>query len=97
MAEITIPDELYRRLSEQAKSMNRSVEEYIEPTLRRLADYVELLTEWKPLTDEEWEREWEAWDRDAEELGRRLPPGFQVDDSREAMYFGSDEAELDSR
>jgi len=44
------------------------------------------------LTDEEWEREWEAWDRDAEELASRLPPGFQIDDSRESMYFGRDEA-----
>lgn len=95
MAEITIPDELYRRLSEQAKSMNRSVEEYIGPTLRRLADYGEPLSEGtKPLTGEAWRREWEAWRRDAEELGRRLPPGFQVDDSRETMYFGSDEAEV---
>jgi len=92
MPDISIPEDLFRRLIEQAKSMNRSVEEYVEPTLRQLAEYGQPLSEWKPLTDEEWEREWEAWDRDAEELASRLPPGFQIDDSRESMYFGRDEA-----
>jgi len=92
MPDISIPDDLFRRLSEQAKSLKRSVEEYVEPTLRQLAEYGQRLSEWKPLTDEEWEREWEAWDRDVEARASRYPPGFQVDDSREPMYFGSDEA-----
>ena len=93
MPDISIPEDLFRRLSDQAKSMNRSVEEYVEPTLRRLVEYGQPLSEWKPLTDEEWEREWEAWDRDVEARGSRYPPGFQIDDSRESMYFGKDEAE----
>jgi hypothetical protein len=91
MPDISIPHDLFRRLSDQAKALNRSVDEYILPTLQKLAEYGQPLSGSKPLSDEEWEREMEAWDRDAEELARRLPPGFQVDDSRESMYFDGDE------
>lgn len=93
MAEITVPEDLFRQLSEQARSMNRSVEEYVLPSLRMLDLHGEPLTEWKPLTDEVWEHEMEEWDRDIEARADRYPPGFLVDDSRELMYFGKDEAE----
>lgn len=93
MPDISIPEDIFRQISEQAKALNRSVDDYVLPTLQRLAEYGKPLSEGpKPLTGEAWEREMDAWDRDAEELARRLPPDFVLDDSREAMYFGSDEA-----
>jgi hypothetical protein len=93
MPDISIPDDLFRRLSDQAKALNRSVDAYVLPTLQHLADYGQPLSEWKPPTEEEWRRVWEEWDREIMARASRYPPGFQVDDSREAMYFGRDEAE----
>jgi len=91
---ISIPDDLFRRLSEQAKALNRSVEEYVEPALRYLAEYGEPLGEGMPLTDEEWERR--VGGMGPRCRGPSPPPTPGLPGRRqplwESMYFGSDKA-----
>ena len=47
-----------------------------------------------PLTGEAWYAELEAWKRDAESRAGRYPPGFVLDDSREAIYREREDAQL---
>ncbi len=39
-----------------------------------------------PLGPQEWQLEFDAWRRDAVLRADRYPPGFKLDDSRDAMY-----------
>ena len=95
MPSITVPGVVFRRLSERAAALNLSIDDHVEPTLAFLAEYgspppkVSLR-----LTGEAWKADREAWNRDAEAIAGRYPPGFVLDDSRETMYRERLDAQL---
>lgn len=93
MAQLNIPDETFRRLTEKAAALNISVEDLIQPALDRLAN--EAVTEpTLPLTGDAWLEAFEAWKRAAEARADRYPPGFVVDDSRETIDREREDAQL---
>jgi hypothetical protein len=47
-----------------------------------------------PLTGDAWRAELEAWKRDAAGRAERDPPGFVLDDSREAIYREREDAQM---
>jgi antitoxin (DNA-binding transcriptional repressor) of toxin-antitoxin stability system len=40
----------------------------------------------QPLTGNEWQREFDAWQRDVQARANRYPPGYAADDSRDSIY-----------
>ena len=83
MPTLTIPEDTYRRLAARAEALHVTVEQLVVPVLEREAD---VATPSRPLTEEVWRREIEAHRREVESRADRYPPGFRVDDSREAIY-----------
>ena len=67
-------------LSDQLQFFSRTPAVPAEPTL--------------PLTGEAWQAAWDAMRRDAEKRAGRYPPGFVLDDSREAIYAERLDAQL---
>jgi len=49
------------------------------------------LTDSQPLPRGEWQREFDAWQRDVQARAHRYPPGYVADDSREGIYRDSGE------
>jgi hypothetical protein len=79
--QLTIPEDTFRRLAAKAAALNISVEDLVAPVLDQVASQ-----DTSPLTGEDWQREREAWKRDAESRADRYPPGHVLDDSRETIY-----------
>jgi hypothetical protein len=95
MPVLVIPEDTFRRLSERAAALNISVDDLVRPALDRLAQGGSLTPEPpQPLTGDAWWAELDAWKQDA--LGRagRYPPGFILDDSRDAIYREREDAQL---
>jgi hypothetical protein len=91
MPDISIPDETFRRLSERAAALKISVSDLIMPTLESLGAPARTSDEpTSPLTGDAWRAKFEAMKRAAESRAGRYPPGFVLDDSREAMYWGEE-------
>jgi antitoxin (DNA-binding transcriptional repressor) of toxin-antitoxin stability system len=44
------------------------------------------LTDRQPLARDEWQQEFDAWQRDVQARAHRYPPGYVADDSREGIY-----------
>ncbi len=87
MATLSVPDETYQRLSERAAALEIGVDEFVRPTLERLASGV--ITGWEPrapLDGDAWLSEFDAWKQDAIGRAHRYPPGFVADDSRDSIY-----------
>jgi antitoxin (DNA-binding transcriptional repressor) of toxin-antitoxin stability system len=40
----------------------------------------------QPLTRDEWQREFDAWQRDVQARANRYPLGYAADDSRDSIY-----------
>ena len=96
MPQVTVPEETFRRLSERAAALNVSVDSFILPALERLIHEPEASRSdtQLPLTGDAWQKEFEAWRRDAENRAGRYPPGFVLDDSRETMYREREDRQL---
>jgi hypothetical protein len=95
MPQITIPEEMFRRLAARAAALSISVDDLIRPALQRLAEASTPAGEPPfPLSGEAWRAELDAWKRDAEARAGRYPPGFVFDDSREAIYREREDAQL---
>ena len=87
MPSVEIPEETFRRLAERAATRNLSVDDYVRPALDRLAEEEPLDPVLStPLTGDAWLAAWDAWTRDIENRSGRYPPGFVLDDSRDAIY-----------
>jgi hypothetical protein len=84
MATITIPDQTFAELARQASAAGISVEQFVLPLLEQAV----------PLepTPEERRRAFEEWQQEVRKRADRYPPGFRVDDSRETIYFGREDA-----
>ena len=65
----------------------------MKPALDRLAETGTAAPE-MPMTGEAWRAELAAWKRDAQNRAGRYPPGFVLDDSREAIYREREDAQL---
>jgi hypothetical protein len=88
MPHVVIPEDTFRRLSERAAALNISVNDFVKPALDRLAESGTPAPEPSlPLTGDAWRAELEAWKQDALNRTGRYPPGFVLDDSRDAMYY----------
>ncbi len=95
MANLTIPEDIFRRLAARANALNMTVDDLVTPVLDRLADSGDPQAESQsPLTGAAWQAELEAWKRDAESRANRYGPGFSLDDSRESMYREREDAQL---
>ena len=96
MPQITVPEDVFRRLSELAASLNIPVDAFALPALRRLVDETDAarLETPLPLTGEAWQAAMEEWRRAAASRAHRYPPGFVLDDSRETIYREREDAQL---
>jgi hypothetical protein len=85
MATITIPDTIFAELSDKAQKMGITVEQLVLPLLEKSVPVVP--------TPEERRRAFKEWQELVEKRADRYPPGFQVDDSRETIYFGREDTQ----
>jgi hypothetical protein len=96
MPSVNIPEETFRRLAEKAAALNVPIEELVRPALEELAQgpagAKHVLQ--PPLTGEAWKREFDAWTEEIEGRAGRYPPGFRLDDSREAIYGEREDSQL---
>ena len=46
------------------------------------------------LTDDEWQKGFDTWMKEVEARADRYPPGFVLDDSREAIYGERENSQL---
>lgn len=81
MATVTIPDAVYRRLESRASSLSISVEDLL-PTIIEQA--ISPLS--RPLTGDDWLREFDQWNREIQSRSHRYPEGYTINDDRESIY-----------
>ena len=87
MPNVMIPDETYQRLVERAAAQNIPVDELITSAVDYGAKYGPFPPDPPPpLTGDAWIAAMDEMKREAESRAGRYPPGFVLDDSREAMY-----------
>ncbi len=84
MATLTIPDTSYAYLVAQAALYNMTAEQFV--LQRLMAPNGPTPEPTPPLTGEAWRAVRDAMISDAEKRADRYPPGFVLDDSREAIY-----------
>ena len=95
MATVTIPDVAYTSLAAQAALRNITVEQFVLDQLQFLSRSPAVPAEpTPPLTGEAWRAVRDAMISDAEKRADRYPPGFVLDDSREAIYAERLDAQL---
>ena len=95
MPNVIIPEDTFRRLSERAAALNISVDDLVKPALDRLAESGTPVPESSlPLTGDAWRTELDTWKQDALSRAGRYPPGFVLDDSREAIYREREDSQL---
>lgn len=90
MPAITVADETYTRLAEQAAAAGVSVDEYVAPALHQIARRASPAAP-VDLPDDEWRKESEALLARARGRAYLYPPGFRADVSRESIYEGCGE------
>lgn len=92
MPAITVADETYARLAEQAAAVGVSVDDYVAPVLDQAARRNAAPTATPvDLPEDEWRKESEAFLARARARADLYPPGFQADVSRESIYEGCGE------
>jgi hypothetical protein len=84
MPSINIPEEIFRRLVDKAEALNTSIDALVQSALQGFAEANGNTPH--PLTGDAWRREFAAWTKEIEGRTGCYPPGFRVDDSREAIY-----------
>ena len=95
MAMLTIPDATYMDLASQAALRNITIEQFVLDQLQHLSKrQAEPPEPTPPLTGEAWRAVRDAMISDAEKRADRYPPGFVLDDSREAIYAERLDAQL---
>jgi hypothetical protein len=95
MPHVVVPEETFRRLSERAAARNISVDDLVKPALDRLAEGgTPASGPSLPLTGDAWRTELDAWKQDALSRAGRYPPGFVLDDSREAIDREREDTQL---
>jgi hypothetical protein len=94
MPSLTIPDELFERLTKRAAALNVTVEELIAPLLDVAAESAQSGHLSPSPTEEpfdDWKKKFDSWMVDVRARAHRYPPGFVMDDSRESIYERSGE------
>ncbi len=95
MTTIVIPDETYQRLAALATARNLTPDALATAALDQLAQQASTdrhaATTPVKLSDDEWKARFDALTQLIRSRSDRYPPGFQIDDSREAMYEGCGE------
>ena len=95
MATLNTVDASYADPAVQAALRNITVEQFLHDQMQHLSKrHAELPESPPPLTGEAWQAVWDAMRRDAEKRADRYPPGFVLDDSREAIYAERLDAQL---
>lgn len=94
MPSVTIPEEVFERLSKRAAALNVTVEQLIAPLLDLAAESHGSGHPAPSLTEasfDDWKKKFDAWMADVQGRAHRYPPGFVMDDSRESIYQGCGE------
>jgi hypothetical protein len=84
MATLTIPDQTFAKLARQASAAGITVEQLVIPILEQVGP--------PEPTPEDRKRALAEWDAMIRSRADRYPPGFKLDDSRETIYFGSEDS-----
>jgi hypothetical protein len=95
MPQLTIPKDIYERLSRRAAALNVPVEHLVATALESAAGG-EAVNEARPtppgkLPHDQWKALFDEFVAAARSRANRYPPGFQADVSRESMYQGCGE------
>jgi hypothetical protein len=90
MASVTISDEVFKRLCQEAATRNVTVEEFIAPMLELAAKGAQVPSTNSAMFDE-WKKRFDAWMTRVQARASRYPPGFVLDDSRASIYEGCGE------
>ena len=95
MPHVTVPEDIFRRLADQAAALSISIDELVMPVLNRLSEAGGGTPEPpSPLSGDAWRAELDAWKRDAQDRAGRYPPGFVLDDCRETTYREREDGQL---
>jgi hypothetical protein len=95
MPRINVSEDTFLGLRARAEALGISVDDLVNPTLDQLAGLASSAPEpQQPLTGDAWRTELEAWKRDALARAGRYPPGFVLDDRRDAIYSEREDAPL---
>jgi hypothetical protein len=84
MPMIQLPDATYHHLAAEAVAHQLSLEEWL--VQRLTSSPVPPSTVEQPLTGAAWQQAFEAFNREIVATAHQYPPGFRVDDSRDAIY-----------
>ncbi|QEL13959.1 hypothetical protein [Limnoglobus roseus] len=82
MPTLTLPEPTFNRLAQLAAARKTTPEALVVAAIEQLPDTPPFL----PLTGEAWWKAFHEFNALIEQTASRYPPGFQLDDSREAMY-----------
>jgi hypothetical protein len=85
MHSISVPDDIYQALAAQAAARNLAIDELVRQAVDQLSIHPMPSESLEPTTEQRLQA-FDQWTRRIEERADRYPPGFRVDDSREAMY-----------
>ncbi len=94
MPSVNIPEDTFQRLSERARKANVAVEDLVNSSLAELAASGSAYLPPQTLSYGEWKQRFDEWQQLVKSRADRYPPGFQVDDSREAIYGEREDAQL---
>ncbi|MBI2805232.1 MAG: hypothetical protein HYX68_09670 [Planctomycetes bacterium] len=86
MPSVTVSDEVFNRLAEQASARNVTIEQLVAPLLELAAGSNAIQGPASTPAFEDWKQGFGAWMSDVQRRANRYPPGFVLDDSRESIY-----------
>ncbi len=89
MPTITVPAETYERLARRAADLGTTTDALALPAIEQAAAAPPAVP--TVLTGEAWAEKFREFTRKVQAEAHRYPPGFVLDDSREAMYFGRED------
>lgn len=81
MATVTIPDAVYSQLATRASALSMSVEDLLPTIIERAITPLS-----RPLTGDDWLREFERWNQEIQSRRHRYPEGYTIADDRESIY-----------
>jgi hypothetical protein len=85
---VTIPDETFHRLAKRAAAGNITVEQLILTLAAENDGNAHPTPTPTAASFDDWKKQFDAWMAEVQARAQRYPPGFAMDDSREAIYEG---------
>jgi len=84
MPSLTLPEEMFERLTKRAAALNVTIEELVTPLLDLAANSDANGN--SGLSFDDWRKQFDGWMAQVQARVNRYPPGFMMDDSRESIY-----------